>query len=286
MRMKRTKEGSMGRDTEGTGTLGKAMAVLEVVAMAERPQRFTDILMVLRQPRGTLHRLLGHLVEEGLLVQRPDLSYEPGLRLLKFAYRSWSGNRFREIAAPYLLKLHQLTGETVHLGVLRETEIIYVDKVESQQTVRMSSQIGKASPAYCTGIGKAALSVLPSSELQRISARMEFRPFTPKTHRSAETLYAEIAEIRHDGHAFDREEHEAEICCVAAPISVPDHDLIGGISVTGPSYRVSLAQLTAWAQDVRKAAADIEEELRIRSGPGRETGGATPRVRSDAQRPR
>ncbi len=218
----------MGRDTEGTGTLGKAMAVLEVVAMAERPQRFTDILMALRQPRGTLHRLLGHLVEEGLLVQRPDLSYEPGLRLLKFAYRSWSGNRFREIAAPYLLKLHQLTGETVHLGVLRETEIIYVDKVESQQTVRMSSQIGKASPAYCTGIGKAALSVLPSSELQRISARMEFRPFTPKTHRSAETLYAEIAEIRHDGHAFDREEHEAEICCVAAPISVPDHDLIGG----------------------------------------------------------
>ncbi|KKA13907.1 IclR family transcriptional regulator [Sinorhizobium meliloti] len=284
MRMKEKKEDDMEGDPAGTGTLGKAMAVLEAVAMADRPQRFTDILQIVRQPRGTLHRLLGHLVEEGLLVQRRDLSYEPGLRLLKFAYRSWSGNRFREIAAPYLLHLHQLTGETVHLGLLREAEIIYVDKVESRQTVRMSSQIGKASPAYCTGIGKAALSVLPGGELQRISTGMEFHPFTAQTHRSIESLLAEIEEIRHDGHAFDREEHEAEICCVAAPISVPEHDLVGGISVTGPSYRVSLKQLTAWAQDVRKVAAEIEEEVRIRLGPGRETGAAAPRVLSDAQR--
>lgn len=234
MRMKQKKEDDMEGDPAGTGTLGKAMAVLEAVAMADRPQRFTDILQTVRQPRGTLHRLLGHLVEEGLLVQRRDLSYEPGLRLLKFAYRSWSGNRFREIAAPYLLHLHQLTGETVHLGLLREAEIIYVDKVESRQTVRMSSQIGKASPAYCTGIGKAALSVLPGGELQRISTGMEFHPFTAQTHRSIESLLAEIEEIRHDGHAFDREEHEAEICCVAAPISVPEHDLVGGSRSPAP----------------------------------------------------
>ncbi|HXV24452.1 MAG TPA: IclR family transcriptional regulator [Alphaproteobacteria bacterium] len=265
----RNKPSELEQEAAGTGTLGKAMAVLEAVAMADGPQRFTDILQSVRQPRGTLHRLLGHLVDEGLLVQRRDLSYEPGLRLLKLAYRSWSGNRFRDIAGPHLLRLHELTGETVHLGVLRETEIIYVDKVESRQTVRMSSQIGKASPAYCTGIGKAALSSLPLSELERIAAKMEFHPFTERTHRSAATLLAEIDEIRRDGYAFDREEHEAEICCVAAPIAVPQHDLVAGISVTGPSYRVSMAQLAAWAADVRKAAAEIEEEVRIRLGPGR-----------------
>ena len=270
MKMERNKRSDAEGEAVGTGTLGKAMAVLEAVAMADRPQRFTDILQSVRQPRGTLHRLLGHLVEEGLLVQRRDLAYEPGLRLLKFAYRSWSGNRFRDIAEPHLLRLHQLTGETVHLGVLRETEIIYVDKVESQQTVRMSSQIGKASPAYCTGIGKAALSSLTQSELERLAARMEFRPFTPHTHHSAGSLLAEIEEIRRNGHAFDREEHEAEICCVAAPITVREHDLVAGISVTGPSYRVNMAQLVVWAADVRKAAAEIEEEVRIRLGPGRD----------------
>ena len=85
-------------------------------------------------------------------------------------------------------------------------------------------------------------------------------------------MLAEIEEIRRQGHAFDREEHEAEIRCVAAPIAVPEHELVGGISVTGPSYRVSTTQLAGWSADVRKAANDIEEELRIRLGPGR--GGA------------
>lgn len=267
--MDRSKTGDLEREATGTGTLGKAMAVLEAVATADRPQRFTDILHSIRQPRGTLHRLLGHLVEEGLLVQRRDLSYEPGLRLLKLAYRSWSGNRFRDIAEPHLLRLHELTDETVHLGVLREAEIIYVDKVESRQTVRMSSQIGKASPAYCTGIGKAALSSLSRGELERIAAKMEFHPFTERTHRSAATLLAEIDEIRRDGHAFDREEHEAEICCVAAPIAVPEHELVAGISVTGPSYRVGMTQLAAWAAAVRETAGLIEEEVRIRLGPSR-----------------
>lgn len=256
-------------EAAGTGTLGKAMAVLEAVVMADGPQRFTDILARSGQPRGTLHRLLSHLVEEGLLVQRRDLSYEPGLRLLTLASRSWSGNRFRDVAEPHLRSLHELTGETVHLGILRETEIVYVDKVESRQTVRMSSQIGKASPVYCTGIGKAALSLLPQPELERLVARMTFHAFTPHTHRSAETLLAEIADIRRDGHAFDREEHEIEIRCVAAPIRVSGSDLTAGISVTGPAYRVSMEQLIAWSGAVRAAAAAIGEEAAIRLGPGR-----------------
>lgn len=257
------------RADTGTGTLGKAMAVLEAVVTADGPQRFTDILARSGQPRGTLHRLLSHLVEEGLLIQRRDLCYEPGLRLLTLAHRSWSANRFRDVAEPHLRRLHELTGETVHLGILRETEIVYVDKVESRQTVRMSSQIGKASPAYCTGIGKAALSLLDQTVLERVLERTEFRPFTVHTHRSAATLMAEIEDIRRDGHAFDREEHEVEIRCVAAPITIPGSELAAGISVTGPAYRVSMEQLTAWAALVRAAAQAIGEEAVIRLGPGR-----------------
>jgi len=257
------------RGEAGTGTLGKAIAVLEAVVTADGPQRFTDILARSGQPRGTLHRLLSHLVEEGLLVQRRDLSYEPGLRLLTLAYRSWSANRFRDVAEPHLRRLHELTGETVHLGILRETEIVYVDKVESRQTVRMSSQIGKASPAYCTGIGKAALSLLGQPELEHVLKRTEFHPFTSHTHRSAATLLAEVEQIRRDGHAFDREEHEAEIRCVAAPIAIPGSELAAGISVTGPAYRVSMEQLVAWATPVREAARAIAEEAAIRLGPGR-----------------
>ena len=140
-----------------TGTVGKAMAVLEIVARAEEPPRFTDILARSDQPRGTLHRQLSNLVEEGLLSLNRDHTYSLGLRLLMFASRAWAGNQFRAIAEPHLRRLNEATGETVHLGVLRGTEVIYLDKVEGRQAVRMYSQIGNASPAFCTGVG----SVMP-----------------------------------------------------------------------------------------------------------------------------
>ncbi len=254
--------------TADTGTLGKAMAVLELVVNADRPLRFTDIHALTRQPRGTLHRHLSHLVDEGLLFQRADLAYEPGLRLLSFAHRAWSRNDLRRIARPHLDRLHAETGETVHLGVLRNTEIIYLDKVESRQTVRMESQIGRVSPAYCTGLGKAALSVLPPARLDDRLARIVYYPFTANTHRSRGALVADLDRIRGRGYAIDAEEHEVEIRCVAAPVATGDEagesrGIVGGISVTGPAYRVTIGQLEAWSGLVRDAANAISHDAAV-----------------------
>ncbi|TAA56043.1 IclR family transcriptional regulator [Shinella sp. JR1-6] len=258
------------RDEEGsTGTLGKAMAVLETVALAERPMRFTDVLAVIGQPRGTLHRQLTHLVQEGLLELRPDHAYVPGLRLLKLASASWARNEFRAVAAPFLEVLHRETGETVHLGVLRGREIIYLDKVESRQAVRMNSQIGNASPVYCTGVGKAALAALDAQALDALLSQLEFRRFTPQTITSRTALVDELATIRSSGIAFDREEHEPGIRCVAAPVFDAGRALVAGVSVTGPAYRVGEAQLDDWAPRVRHAAGAIMAELTARLGPQR-----------------
>ena len=256
-------------DASGTGTLGKAIAVLETVALADRPMRFTDVLAVSGQPRGTLHRQLSHLVQEGLLELGPDHAYRPGLRLLKLASASWARNEFRAVAAPFLEMLHRETGETVHLGVLRGREIIYLDKVESRQAVRMNSQIGNASPAYCTGVGKAALSALDAQALDGLLSGLEFRRFTPQTITDRPALLAELAEIRASGAAFDREEHEPGIRCVAAPVFDAGRSLVAGVSVTGPAYRVGQQQLDDWAPRVRRAARAIMEELAARLGPQR-----------------
>lgn len=250
-----------------TGTLGKAIALLDLVVTADAPLRFTDILSITGQPRGTLHRQLSHLVDEGLLVQRRDLAYEPGIRLLKFASRAWARNTFRTIAAPHLRRLHEETGETVHLGVLRNAEIIYVDKVESRQRVRMESQVGNASPVYCTGLGKAALSVLPANRLDALLNTLEFHQFTVNTHLSPVSLKHDLDESRRRGYAFDQEEHEAEIRCVAAAIHDADFDLVAGVSVTGPAYRVTMAQLDAWSVPVRDTARAISADIAIRLGP-------------------
>lgn len=250
-----------------TGTLGKAVDVLEAVAAEETPPRFTDLLGRLDQPRGTLHRQISNLIEENLLSVRSDHSYELGPKLLKLAARAWSGNQFRAIAEPHLRAIGDATAETIHLGVLNDVEVIYLDKVEGRQAVRMYSQIGNASPVYCTGVGKAALSALPDDELDTRLSRIAFKTFTGSTLSSANALRSEIDEIRRSGVAYDREEHEPGIHCVAAPVYSANRNFLAGISVTAPAYRISMEQLTAWEPLVRQTAAAIMEDMANRLGP-------------------
>lgn len=254
----------LGRDT---GTLGKAMAVVDVIASSEQPMRFTEILEKCDQPRGTLHRQIANLVEEGLLTVNPDHTYALGLTLLRYASKAWAGNHFRIIAEPHMQALHAATGETVHLGMLSGTKVIYVDKVEGRQSVRMYSQIGNASPVYCTGIGKAAISTLSTEDLEALVKKIEFHRFTASTIADPKALLDEIEEIRRSGISYDREEHEAGIHCVAAPIKPIKGDTNAGISVTGPVYRVSTKMLEQWADQVRETAHNIEEDLGTKLGP-------------------
>jgi len=150
--------------------------------------RFTEILDRSVLPRGTLHRQLSNLVEEGLLSLGSDHSYSMGLRLLGFASRAWAGNEFRSVAEPHLHHLNEATGETVHLGILNGTEIVYLDKVESRRRFRMYSQIGIASPVYCTGVGKAALSALPDDRLRDIVRSIRFKRYHPAQRRNVHAI--------------------------------------------------------------------------------------------------
>ena len=252
---------------KATGTLGKAMGVLDLVAAHGKPMRFTEILDRSDLPRGTLHRQLSNLVGEGLLSLAGDHSYRLGLRLLGFASRTWAANEFRTVAEPHLHQLNEATEETVHLGVLNGTEIVYLDKVESRRRFRMYSQIGIASPVYCTGIGKAALSVLPDDRLREVVRSIRFTRYTDNTLSDEAGLMAELREARATGIAYDREEHEVGIRCVAAPVHTRDMSTVAAISVTGPAFRVSEADLDGWSEIVRQTARAIMDDMLVRLGP-------------------
>lgn len=251
-----------------TGTLGKALAILDEIACSPEPLRFTDLLNRMGQPRGSLHRQITHLMEEGLISLNEDTgTYELGVRLLNFASLSWSRSSLRQTAEPFLRTLHQRTNETVHLAVLRGDRVVYLDKVESRQAVRMHSQIGNTSPIYCTGVGKAMLSVLDDASVAELAQRIEFKRFTEHTLANAEALISEVQQIRAQGFAEDREEHEPGIRCVAAPLVTANQQLRGGISVTVPVFRLQEGQLEQWQAWVIEAAAQISESLRLRLGP-------------------
>lgn len=256
-----------GNKDRSTGTLGKAISVLEMVVMAPESPRFTEILKKTGQPRGTLHRQLSHLVEEGLLEQNSDQSYSAGIRLLKFAAKAWSGSDLRSVAAPHLRALHEETGESVHLGVIRGSEIIYLDKIDGRHAVRMYSQIGRTSPLYCTGVGKAALSLFAHDELLKTVGALSLKPFTPNTIISVPALLEEIQAIREHGYGFDREEHEQGIQCIAVPIETNRPGLHAAISVTGPAYRLTRERLESWAPLVKEIARRISADAALRLAP-------------------
>ncbi len=253
--------------SSGTGTLGKVLAILDVIAASREPLRFIDLLNRMGQPRGTLHRQLSHLLEEDFITVNEAGTYELGLRLLNLASVTWSRNSLRAVAEPFLRDLQAKTGETVHLAVLRDARVVYLDKVEGRQSVRMYSQIGNASPLYCTGVGKAMLSALPDEQVSRLAHSIEYRRYTEHTLTSAEALIAEVGLIREQGYAEDREEHEPGIRCVAAPVLGANGQLRCGVSATVPVFRLAEGQLDQWKVWVVDAARSISSGLIMQLGP-------------------
>ena len=247
--------GKSGQTRRDDGTVGKALAVLDQVAGFGRPVRFAEILEVSVFPKATLYRLIQTLTSQGMLAY-DDLTqaYTPGMRLVRLAHSAWAQSSLAPVARPHIDALSAQLGETVHLAQFDHAQVLYVDKRNATQPVQMFSQAGKVGPAYCTGVGKAMLAWLPEAELEPILAQQSFHAFTEHTLASAEALRADLQAIRAVGYAFDREEHEPGIICVAMPILSEAGQVLGGLSVTGSTARTNLAKLETHAPLLHAAA--------------------------------
>jgi DNA-binding IclR family transcriptional regulator len=251
----------MAADGGGDGTVGKALDVLDMVAAAGRPVRFSDLLAHAPYPKATLYRFLQTLTHQGMLTYDPERQlYALGVRLVRLAHAAWAQASIAPIARPWIERLSAEVGETIHLAQMDGAQVLYVDKRNATRPVEMYSQAGKVGPAYCTGVGKAMLAHLPPDALEDAIARQSFHPFTPQTLASAEALRAELAVIRTRGHALDREEHEPGIICVAVPILSGAGRVIGAISITSTTARTSLAAMEGLAPQLKDTAARIATE--------------------------
>lgn len=246
---------------QGDGTVGKALDVLDMVAAAGRPIRFTDLLAEAAYPKATLYRLLQTLTHQGMLSYDPDRqTYALGVRLVRLAHAAWATSSLAPLARPYLDELSEETGETIHLAQMDNGQVLYVDKRNASKPVEMFAQAGKVGPAYCTGVGKAMLAYLPEEALEQVLQRQSFHRFTDHTLDTPEKLRAELKAIRARGHAFDREEHEPGIICCAVPILTRTGRVIGALSVTSTTARTSLDELEQGADRIKDTAARIAAE--------------------------
>ncbi len=246
-----------GGKSELDTSVGKALALLDAFQDAGRAVGVTRLAATAGLPKSTAYRLLGILLEWGL-VERSGSGYCLGSHLFELGnavpYCRPSG--LREIASPHLMRLYEASHETVHLGVLDGTEVIYVERLCGRNPPA-ASRVGVRVPAEAAALGKVILAFSCREVVARVLARGLQRQ-SAYTIVEPQPFVEHLRAIRSAGVAFDREETFLGVACVAAPIFGPDGSAVAAVSVAGPTHRF---QPDGLANQVRAVTADITREL-------------------------
>ncbi|MDN4172180.1 IclR family transcriptional regulator [Nocardioides sp. SOB77] len=226
-------------------------------AFQGRSTRLTleDVARTTHLPRSTAHRILDQLLKLDWL-QHSTFGYSLGPRALHLGGVADDTSELRAAASSHLHTLMLRTGLTVHLAVLDEGRIHYLDKIGARFATSVPSRVGGYAPAHCTALGRAMLAGLPAEEVdERVGE--DLRAMTGNTVADLEALHHELNRVRgRRGLAFERSECFADIACVAAAIHAPEGP-IGAISLVGDST----TPLERVAPLVMEAARAISLEL-------------------------
>lgn len=243
-------------------SVSRALDILELLAEYDQGIGITDISNELQLHKSTVHRLLGTLIQKGYVKQHKNTNlYSTTLKLFQLGSRRVENIDLLEVAKPYLNQLAELTKEVVHLVVREETEIVYIDKVEGNQTIRMHSSIGRRSPIYCTAVGKALLASLDDSKVAELLEKCTLKPYTEFTITDFKAMDKELKWIQKNGYAIDNEENELGVRCVAAPIFNHLGKGVAAISISGPSIRMTNEQISSYSKKLIEYSRKVSLEL-------------------------
>lgn len=243
------------RGVPGAQALGKAFALLNMVAEAPRPLRFTELLRFSGVPRGTLHRLLQALQDERMIrLDTRDQTYRLGNRVFEMAHRVWNDFDLRGAAEPELERLRAKTSETTRLGMIDGEAVLIIDQREFLRPMRLGNGVGSRLLAPASAIGKAILAYLPPQDLHLFLDGRPLDALTPNTIITVEELQRELDLVKARGYAVSVEEQFIGVSSVAAPILDHRGRALGAISITGASNRLTTDRLHALAREVIEAA--------------------------------
>ncbi|AZR74760.1 IclR family transcriptional regulator [Anoxybacter fermentans] len=242
-------------------SLDRALDILEKIVEAEDGLGVTELSKSLELHKSTIYRLLATLAYRGYVRQDPkNEKYKVGIKLFELGNLALNKLELRREVRPFLEELMSRTGETIHLGILDNDEVVYIDKVESPQTIRMYSKIGKRAPVHCTGLGKVLLAYSSSEVIDKVIEK-GLRAYTENTITDVDAFKKHLEEIRRQGFAIDNVEHEEGIRCVAGPIFDYSGNVIASFSISGPTMRVTEEKIPDFAQLVRDYSKKMSRAL-------------------------
>ena len=222
-----------------------------------------EISTALGLHKSTVHRLLMSLVYMGYAKQdEVSQKYMLSYKIVSMAGKMLDRMDILQVAKPYMERLSDISGETVHLVQREGNNILYIYKIEAKiGTIRMVSHVGMVHPMYCSGVGKALLAELPDPEIEDIWNSSEITSLTPYTVTSLSDLMDRIRGVREAGYAMDDEENEEGVRCIA--VSIPDYhkEPVYALSISAPVSRMTDARIAELSTDVLTFKKDLEKTL-------------------------
>ncbi|MDI6870092.1 MAG: IclR family transcriptional regulator [Bacillota bacterium] len=249
------------RDYEAS-SLRKALQIMDVFTPNSPVLSLGEISNKTGLNKSTVHRLLQTLCSGGWIVQDQETGkYTVGIRVFQIGAVAVESLGLGVHSTEHLKALSEIVGETSHMAVLDQGEIVYVNKVEGPQSIRMVSRVGARAPLHCTAMGKILLAYMPREEALRWIEEKKLTRYTPITITSKEQLLAQLDVIRNEGYAIHDGEYEEGVCCVGAPIYNYTGKVIAAMSVSGPSFRMRARGLDFYIKEVTRFAKIISRDL-------------------------
>lgn len=245
----------------GTGGLRgveRTLSLLTILASNPHGMSFTELVQAAELPPSTAHRLLGALREHNLVRETRDGRNALGPATIVLAGAFLDGLDLRTEARPVMRRFVEQSGETCHLGVLAAPHIVYIEKVDSPQTVRMVSRVGGTNPAVTTALGRAILAHSPESTVRSTIAACAS---LPGVDVDDEQLSAQLEAARERGFSADLEENEPGICCLGAAVFDHTGRAVAAISVSAPASRFDRDRIAENGARIRAAADEITAAL-------------------------
>ncbi len=245
-----------------TRTLNRGLSILETLAAAdELGLGSSAIAAAVTLDKATVTRLLGTLMETGYATQDPESRrYRLTGKIMRLAHGVARSLDLQRVARPHLKALRDRLGETVHLGVMEDLAVYYVDKLEADNSIQLVTAVGRTMPLHSTALGKALLAAMPEDEREAKYRRMDFAPRTERTICNQAEFRDEIRRTQVRAYAIDDRENEPHGACVAAAIIAAGGRPVGALSVSGPHFRFR-DHLDEFGEQVRATAAQIGWEL-------------------------
>ena len=235
----------------------RAAAILRCFTEKKPEMKLSEIAAAVGLNISTVHGLVNTLKQNGLLEQNDEYQrYRLGYFLIELGDRAANSIDILKLSLPILQPLRAKLGETIHVAAIDNLEVIYIQKEESTQSMRIYTQIGSRNPAYCTGVGKAMMAFIDESVLETMLPEKMDR-LTANTITLKSELLKELATIRSSGYAIDNEENVEGLTCVAAPIFDHTGRARYAISISGPTIRMTQDKIRESIELIKQAARDL-----------------------------